>query len=83
MKTTHNVIKKEDALKYLPEPAFLSLCQILSIISEGRKADGKKPVNEYYICNIDEPYAEMVHDVIAAGEYLKSQSSQTLAEVED
>lgn len=77
MDITHIVIKKEDALKYLPEPAFQSLCQMLNIIAEGRNADGKKPVNEYYICNIDEPYAEMVHGVIVGGEHAKSQSSET------
>lgn len=72
MKATHVVIKKEDALKYLPEPALQSLEQILNIIANGRNADGKKATNDYYICNIDEPYAEMVHGVIVAGEYAKS-----------
>ena len=72
MEITHIVIKKEDALKYLPEPAFQSLCQMLNIIAEGRSADGKKPVNEYYICNVDKEYAEIVHGVIMAGEYTRS-----------
>ena len=70
MKNIHIVIKKDDALKYLPEPALQSLEQILNII-----ANGKKATNDYYVCNIDEPYAEMVHGVIVAGEYAKSQSS--------
>lgn len=65
---THIVIKKEDALKYLTTVEYQSLETILAIISEGRAEDNKKPVNEYYICNKDEPYAEMVHGVIYAGE---------------
>lgn len=65
------VFKKEDALKYLSEPALQSLEQILNMIAEGRNKDGKKPVNEYWVCNTDEPYAEIVHGVIMAGEHEK------------
>lgn len=68
------VFKKEDALKYLPEPALQSLEQILNMIAEGRSKDGKKPTNEYYVCNTDEPYAEMVHGVIFAGEHEKEKN---------
>ncbi len=65
------VIKKEDALKYLPEPMLQSLETILNTIASARAENGKKPINEYWICNKDEPYAEMVHGVIVAGEISK------------
>lgn len=73
---THIVIKREDALKYLPEPAYQTLEKLLYIISEGRNKDGKKPCNTYYICNTDEPYAEVVHGIIMGGEAVKEKNTQ-------
>lgn len=73
MKNTHIVIKKEDALKYLSEPALQSLEEILNMIEQGRIRDGKKGVNEYYICNTDEPYAEFIHNMILIKEHGKNQ----------
>lgn len=67
MDVTHIVVKKEDALKYLTEPELQSLEQILNTIARGRTEDGKL-INKYYICNTDEPYAEIVHGVISEGE---------------
>ena len=69
---THIVIKREDALKYLTEVEYQSLEQILNTIVRGRARDLKRPVNRYYICNEDEPYAEMVKGVIVGGEYAKN-----------
>lgn len=69
--TTHFVIKKEDALKYLTEVEYQTLESILNTIIRGRAKDGKRPVNRYYICNEDEPYAKMVEGVIVGGEYAK------------
>lgn len=68
---THIVIKKEDILKYLEEPEQIALENMLAKISEGRAGDRKRPVNNYYICNADEPYAEVVHGVITGGEAVK------------
>lgn len=68
---THIVIKREDALKYLTEVEYQNLEQLLSTISKGRSEDGKNPYNNYYICNTDEPYAEVVHGVIMGGEAAK------------
>lgn len=73
---THIVIKKEDARKYLTEAEYRSLEQILNSIIRGREKDGKMPVNRYYICNEDEPYAEMVRGVIVGGEYVKTERSK-------
>lgn len=68
---THIVIKREDALKYLTEIEYSVLEMILNTISEGRKKDEKKPFNSYYICNTDEPYSEVVRNIIINGESAK------------
>lgn len=57
MKTnTHIVIKREDILKYLTDNQIRYLDAVLNTIADGRKKDGKKTDNSYYICNTDEPY---------------------------
>lgn len=71
---THIVIKRQDALKYLTEVEYQALEQMLCTISQGRNKEGKKPINTYYVCNIDEPYAEVVHGIIIGGEAIKEQS---------
>lgn len=71
---THIVIKRQDALKYLTEIEYQALKQMLCNISQGRNKDGKKPINNYYVCNTDEPYAEVVHGIIIGGEAVKEQS---------
>lgn len=68
---THIVIKIEDAMKYLTEVEQKSLETIINTVSRGRAEEGKNPSNKYYICNVDEPYAEMVKGVIVGGEYAK------------
>jgi hypothetical protein len=42
-------------------------------MNKGREKDGKPVNNSYYICNVDEPYAEIVHGVIVAEEQYKVQ----------
>ena len=68
---THIVIKKEDALKYLTEVEYQTLERLQTVIIAGRAKDRKKPVNNYYICNTDEHYAEIVRGVILLGEQNK------------
>ena len=68
---THIVIKREDVLKYLTEGEYQTLEEILNTIIRGRAKDHKKPINNYYICNTDEPYAEVVHGIIIGGEAVK------------
>lgn len=67
-KNTHVVIKIEDIEKYLTREEIGCLNAFLIQIQQGRQKDGKKPINNYYICNTDEPYAEEVHSVILRGE---------------
>lgn len=69
MKTnTHIVIKREDVFKYLRDNQIRYLDAILNTIADGRKKDGKKTENLYYICNTDEPYANEVLEVILKAE---------------
>ena len=69
MKTnTHIVIKREDILKYLTDNQIKYLDAVLNTIADGRKKDGKKTDNSYYICNTDEPYADDVLAVILNAE---------------
>ena len=72
---THIVIKREDALKYLTEVEYQTLEEFMNIIIRGRAKDHKKPINNYYICNTDEPYAELVHGVIIGGETTKANNN--------
>lgn len=65
---THIVIKREDVLKYLTDNQIKYLDAVLTTIAGGRKKDGKKPNNSYYICNTDEPYADEVLEVILKAE---------------
>lgn len=48
-----------------------SLEHILLIIEQGRESEGKKSFNNYYVCNVDEPYAQIVYGVIIGGEATK------------
>lgn len=69
---THIVIKIEDVLKYLEDPEQTALEEMIAKIKRGRENDHKRPVNHYYVCNTDEPYAEVVHGVIMGGESVKN-----------
>jgi len=69
---THIVIKREDTEKYLTKAERQALEEMQNTIIRGRARDNKKPINNYYVCNIDEPYAEVVHGVIIGGEVVKN-----------
>ena len=66
-RSTHFVVKKSDAILYLSNEECSILDILLEKVAEGRLADGKA-LNIYWICNVDEPYAEDVHTVIMGGE---------------
>lgn len=68
---THIVIKREDALKYLTEVEYQTLEELQNVIIRGRANDKKTPINNYYVCNVDEDYAEIIRDVIRLGEERK------------
>lgn len=72
-KDMYIVIKRDDAKKYLSKEEFYSLVNILDKIRDGRIYDNKRPNNAYYVCNIDEPYADAVRRVIIGGEALKNE----------
>lgn len=66
------IIKNDDIDKYLNDEMRVSLGLILSRISVARMQDGKKGVNEYYVCNKDEPYSDKVLNAILEGEHDKT-----------
>lgn len=68
---TYIVMKKDDVEKYLSKDEIQSIDDILEKISDGRLEDNKHPCNTYYVCNMDEPYADAVQKVILGGEALK------------
>ncbi len=68
---THVVVKMEDIFKYLEEPEQIALEKMLNKIIRGRVKDHKKPINNYYVVNKDEPYAEVLHGIIIGGESVK------------
>lgn len=64
-KNKYVVMKIEDLIKYVKAPVKLALLDNdLDDIRTGREADGKKPVNEYLVINLDEPYAEEVIEIM-------------------
>lgn len=69
---THLVVKYTDIEKYLSKSDISKLSEFLSKIEDGRRSDGKTPVNNYYICNKDEPYANSVEKAILDGERYKT-----------
>lgn len=71
---THIVIKYEDCLKYLSKAEMNVLEKLKEKISDKREEAGKPRINDYYICNVDEPYSEAVLAVILAGELNKNKT---------
>lgn len=71
------VIKREDANQFLTKEEILVLDGFLQKIELGRASIGKKPCNEYYVCNVNEPYAENVHNAIVTGELAKGNPTYT------
>lgn len=45
--------------------------QVLEGIQAMRKSDGKNPTPRYWVCNQDEPYADMIIRIIELGEKAK------------
>ena len=53
----------DDIRKYCTEMQIAQLSVICETISSGRM-DEDKPLNTYYVCNIDKPYAEKMLQMI-------------------
>lgn len=65
---SHLVLKNSDIEKYLTIEEMNTLQGLIIKIGRGRMLDRKPPINEYYICNLDEPYAAQVSQTIIHGE---------------
>lgn len=63
---THLVLKHEKIEKALSKEEMESLFELV------RKIKSRYGEQEYYICNLDEPYAQEVIETILAGEYKKA-----------
>lgn len=70
-KNMYVVLKVSDVKTYLSSEDCRILDGFLAKIEKGREAAGKNPYNEYYVCNVDEPYAADVHNTIISGEIAK------------
>ena len=64
------VLNKKDIEIYLSDEQKAFLSQIEEEIKAKREADGKL-INDYYVCNQDEPYATVVIRTIIEGEMEK------------
>lgn len=74
------VIKWDDVHKYLTEGDFLLLAKLTAKIAEGRRAGRKpRPINKYYVCNQDEPYAKEVINIILGGEERKAKKKRKIS----
>lgn len=76
----HIVLKREDVSNYLSKSEQAALDEMIDRIIRGREKDNKKPINSYYIVNVDEPYAEAVYDIITDGEKSKMLGMETINE---
>jgi hypothetical protein len=72
--STHCVIKALDAVIYLSKDELALLSEIFRKLDKCREQDGK-PINDYYICNLDEPYADKVLQAILDGEDAKNEAA--------
>ena len=58
----------EEEEKAMREVPFM---YVLEAIQDMRKMEGKNPLPRYWVCNQDEPYADMVIRIIELGERAK------------
>ena len=67
------VIKWDDVNKYLTADEQGEMDGILNMIDKGRRKADKSPLdqNKYLIVNQDEPYADLVWQIIIMGEKAK------------
>ena len=65
---THFVIKAEDAVNALSEDDFETFDVLLVKIMCYRERIGKSKCPKYYVVNLDEPYADLILEVIKYGE---------------
>lgn len=61
------VLKVDDVNRYLDEKALIELSAICTSIDTLRMVEGK-PINNYLVINMDEPYADKVKALIEVHE---------------
>lgn len=65
---THTVLKHDDVNHALTAPEVDQLDALLMKVVNYRKSLGKNPRPTYYVVNTDEPYADLIIQVIMFGE---------------
>ena len=68
---THTVFKNDDIRKALTPDEIRTLGDIQLKICAYRVSQGKEESPMYYVINHDEPYAQLISDVIRYGESSK------------
>lgn len=68
---THTVFKNDDVRRALTPDEIKALGEIQLKICAYRVAQGKEEMPMYYVINHDEPYAQLISDVIRYGEMSK------------
>lgn len=68
---THTVFKNDDIRKALTPEEIRTLVDIQLKICAYRLSQGKEESPMYYVINHDEPYAQLISDVIRYGESSK------------
>jgi hypothetical protein len=71
---THAVIKRTDIKRYLSVEEAAEFNRMCDIIAFGRYAEDRS--SEYYVCNVDEPYADRVLEAILTGENCKERKDE-------
>lgn len=64
------VVKWDDIYKFTGSGSLLHLRHLLTLIAEGREAEGKSP-NSYIVCNKDESYVDDILQLILREESKK------------
>lgn len=63
-KDTHVVLKIEDLVDCLTEEQHLMLQDIIETIKSHKEKHGEPTTNEYIIVNKDEPYADLILEMV-------------------
>lgn len=67
----HAIVKFEDLDASLTEEQRGEFLSMLSRVEKYRQSQGKSKMNNYYVCNVDEPYSDSVYEAIKTGEESK------------
>ena len=76
----YQVIKRTDIATYLEPAEQVSLRNLLNVIADGRRSEGKM-INYYVVVNEDQPYADLVWQLIELNEIDPDSLKRLLAQI--